>query len=162
MVITRLWLLWCDETCWISTWLSTIPGWKDSALQRLSSSLTERNRKRLKQRVCKTQALGCLHIHLAPAFSSSTHITYLHSFLTGVCWGRPLKGRWSCSIYSQHCTSKQGPVLKGPQHKAQRLGALLPWRLLAAGRQLPHPCRTHKCCSYTCTPPAKMYTTPIY
>lgn len=106
---------------------------------------------------CKSHALGCLHILLTLAFSSPAH---LQSLPAGVSWGRPWKGRWSCCIYSQHYTFKQGPVLKGPQNKAERLGTLLPWRLLAAGRQLPHPCRTHKSCCSTCTPLAKMYNHP--
>lgn len=80
-----------------------------------------KERKRLKQRLYKLHALGCPHVHLTPAFSSPTHITCLQSLLTGVCRGRPLKGRWSCSVYSQHYTLSKAQGPKGPSTR-QRLG----------------------------------------
>lgn len=72
MVTTWPWLLGCDEICWVSAYRSTIFAWRGSALQRLSSSLTERNRRRMRQRMCKPHAPSWWNALLTPALSSPT------------------------------------------------------------------------------------------
>lgn len=156
MVITRLWLLGCDETCWISAWLSTISTWKGSALQWLSSSLTERKRKKLKHRVCNYILWApCMFTWLLPFPLPPA------SLLTGVCWGR-LWREDGPEVFTANTTPlSKAQCSEGPSTRQKDWGTLLPWRLLAAGRQLPHPCRTHKSCCSTCTPPAKVYNHPF-
>lgn len=136
--------------------LSAIPAWKASALQRLSPSHWKEQEKAEAKGVQITGSAlpahspgSCLflsHLHHLPAVPSNWGVL-----------GKAFEGKMVLQ-YLQPTLHLQA------RHSAQRAPAQgRNWEPYCHGgcrQAASHPCRTHKSCCYTCTPPAKMYNHP--